>query len=113
MTSASRALLALTLLACWLALSSGQAGVIGGPAANATTAQTNATSTRTNATNATASQPTIASAAQAQGLNQLVFAITSVGGPLYAAATNASTAVTVFAPTDEVNATPGCLGPGN
>ena len=47
---------------------------------------------------------TIAGVAEAAGLTQLSLALNTVGGSLLAAATNPSTAVTVFAPTDEVGA---------
>ena len=47
---------------------------------------------------------TIAGAAEAAGLTQLSLALNTVGGSLLAAATNPSTAVTVFAPTDAVGA---------
>ena len=45
---------------------------------------------------------TILSVANGAGLKQLVKAIEAVGGPLLEAISNSSTAVTVFAPTDEV-----------
>ena len=45
---------------------------------------------------------TILAVANGAGLKQLVAAIGAVGGPLLAAVSNSSTAVTVFAPTDEV-----------
>lgn len=46
---------------------------------------------------------TILSVANGAGLKQLVKAIEAVGGPLLEAVSNSSTAVTVFAPTDEVS----------
>ena len=59
----------------------------------------------TGAAAAAAAPPnTIAGAAEAAGLTQLSLALNTVGGSLLAAATNPSTAVTVFAPTDEVGA---------